>query len=71
TQKASGMNGPTVFAVSQHLFPRHARQFATPLNDSLQINNVGPKIMFPVQGFRQPSSPRNIIWRLIPLPITW
>jgi len=52
TQKASGMNGPTILSGSQHLFPRHTKQIANPLNDRLQIRIFVPKMMFPVQGFR-------------------
>jgi len=52
TQKASGMNASRIFSGKKHLFPRHVKQFANLLNDRLQINIFGPKIMFPVQGFR-------------------
>jgi hypothetical protein len=46
------MNRSTIFAGCQHLFPRHVKQFANPLNDRLQIQIFVPKMMFPVQGFR-------------------
>jgi len=45
------VNGPTIFAGSRHLFPRHVKQFPNPLNSRFQIKIFVSKMMFPVQGF--------------------